>query len=78
MPILPVSLNGTNVGGIKLPMQMSGNFEGFPENNNALFGLVIHHDTCIIYIQNLQNSDSSHIGMFTDGGVWCSMQDDLL
>ena len=31
--------NGNHFGGIKF-IQMYGDFEGFPENNNALFGLV--------------------------------------
>ena len=27
-------------------MQIYGNFEGFPENNSALFGLVSYNDPC--------------------------------
>ena len=27
-------------------IEIYGNFEGFPENNRALFGLVIHNDPC--------------------------------
>ena len=30
-------------------MQMYGNFGGFPENNSALFGLVItYNDPCLV------------------------------
>ena len=37
------SLNGTHFGGgIKLDAIFFGNFDGFPENSSALFGLAIY------------------------------------
>ena len=40
VPIEQGSLNGTHFAN-QLCKTMYGNFEGFPENNKALFGLVI-------------------------------------
>ena len=41
-------LNGTHFRGIKQnqTIQISGDFQGFPENNNVVFGLVLSHDPC--------------------------------